>query len=201
MLGKLKQLLGPGGEAVIIVSGLPRSGTSMMMRMLEAGGVAIMTDGERTADEDNPKGYFEVERVKELEKESDKSYIREGRGKALKVISFLIKDLPDDNRYRIIFMRRDLDEVLASQAKMHARRGSEDAPDAEAIKESFRNDIARVRVMARKKPHFELMEVHYKETIEDPRTVAREVNAFLGGTLDEEAMAGAVDPSLYRNRK
>jgi hypothetical protein len=201
MLGKIKQLFGPGGEPVVIVSGLPRSGTSMMMRMLEAGGLPIMTDGERTADEDNPKGYFEVERVKELERETDKSYVQEGRGKALKVISFLIKDLPDDNRYRIIFMRRDLDEVLASQAKMHNRRGSDDAVDGEAIKESFRNDIARVRVMARKKPHFELMEVYYRKSIDDARATAREVNVFLGGKLDEDAMAGAVDSSLYRNRK
>lgn len=111
------------GEPIVIVSGLPRSGTSMMMKMLEAGGVPIMTDAVRTADIDNPKGYYEYERVKDLEKETDKSYIREGRGKALKVISWLLKDLPDDNRYRIIFMRRDLGEVIASQNKMLKHRG------------------------------------------------------------------------------
>ena len=91
------------GEPIVIVSGLPRSGTSMLMKMLDAGGMEIMTDSERLADIDNPKGYFEYERVKDLEKESDKSYVREGRGKVLKVISFLIKDLPDNNDYRVIF--------------------------------------------------------------------------------------------------
>ena len=100
------------GEPIVVVSGLPRSGTSMMMRMLEAGGVPILSDGAREADIDNPKGYYELERIKHLEKETDKSYLREGRGKAVKAISFLIKDLPDENDYRVIFMRRDLDEVL-----------------------------------------------------------------------------------------
>jgi hypothetical protein len=94
------------GKAIVVVSGLPRSGTSMMMRMLDAGGLPILSDGERTADVDNPKGYFELERIKYLEKETDKSYLREGRGKAVKAISFLIKDLPDENDYRVIFMRR-----------------------------------------------------------------------------------------------
>ena len=100
------------GEPIVVVSGLPRSGTSMMMAMIEAAGLPVMTDQQREADIDNPKGYFEYERIKDLEKETDKSYVREGRGKVLKVISFLIKDLPDDNDYRVIFMRRDLGEVL-----------------------------------------------------------------------------------------
>ena len=118
------------GEPIVIVSGLPRSGTSMMMKMLEAGGVPIMTDAIRTADVDNPKGYYEYERVKELEKETDKRYVREGRGKALKVISFLLKELPDDNFYRVVFMRRDLGEVISSQNKMLDRRGwSQVLPD------------------------------------------------------------------------
>jgi hypothetical protein len=189
------------GQPIVIVSGLPRSGTSMMMKMLEAGGVPVMSDGERGADVDNPKGYFEYERVKDLEKETDKSYVREGRGKALKVISFLIRFLPDDNDYRVIFMRRDLDEVLDSQDKMIQRLGTTDA-DAEraAMKEAYRNDIVRTRLHCRKLPNFELLEVHYKATIQDPAATARAVNAFLGGRLDEAAMQKAVDESLYRNR-
>jgi hypothetical protein len=189
------------GEPIAIVSGLPRSGTSMMMRMLAGGGLPIMTDEEREADVDNPKGYFEYERVKDLEKETDKSYVRAGRGKALKVISFLIKDLPDDNDYRVIFMRRDLAEVLASQNKMIDRLGTEDA-DAqdEAMKEAYRNDIVRTRLLCKKRPNFELVEVHYKDTVEDPTGTAGKVNAFLGGRLDEAAMRAAVDASLYRNR-
>ncbi len=202
MLGFLKRAFRQQqGEPIVVVSGLPRSGTSMLMKMLDAGGMEIMTDSERSADIDNPKGYFEYERIKDLEKESDKSYVREGRGKVLKVISFLIKDLPDDNDYRVILMRRSLDEVLASQNKMIQRLGTEDSTAAEeAMKEAYRNDIVRTRLLCRNRPNFELIEIHYKNTIEDPTATARSVNAFVGGRLDETAMRKAVDGSLYRNR-
>src|SRR5688572_8574386 len=145
VLGALRRRLGHGsrGEPIVVVSGLPRSGTSMMMNMLAAGGLEILSDDQRMADIDNPKGYFELERIKNLEKETDKSYLRAARGKAVKVISFLIKDLPDENDYRVLFMRRDLDEVLASQQKMIDRLESSDSEaDAAAMKEAFRNDIA-----------------------------------------------------------
>jgi hypothetical protein len=189
------------GEPLVIVSGLPRSGTSMMMRMLEAGGLPIMSDGARGADVDNPKGYFEHERIKDLERETDKSYLREGRGKALKVISFLIPHLPDENDYRVVFMRRDLDEVLSSQDKMIQRLGTTDAAaDREAMKEAYRNDIVRTRLLCRKRPNFQMIEIQYRVTIEDPAATARRVNEFLGGRLDEAAMRAAVDESLYRNR-
>jgi hypothetical protein len=189
------------GEPIVVVSGLPRSGTSMMMKMLDAGGVPIMTDSIRTADIDNPKGYFEYERVKDLEKETDKSYIREGRGKALKVISFLLKDLPDDNFYRVIFMRRHLDEVISSQNRMLDRRGEESIDEREIMAEAYRNHLAAVKILVRKRPNFEMLEFRYDEAVGDPRKAAAGVNAFLGGTLDEKAMVGVVDAELYRNRK
>jgi len=203
VLGALRRRLtrGSRGEPIVVVSGLPRSGTSMMMRMLEAGGLPILSDGERAADIDNPKGYFELERIKNLEKEMDKSYLRAARGKAVKVISFLIKDLPDENDYRVVFMRRDLDEVLASQQKMIDRLESADTEaDAAAMREAFRNDIARVRVLCRTRPNFALIEIRYREAIADPAAASRAVNEFLGGKLDEAAMRAAVDASLYRNR-
>ena len=189
------------GAPVVVVSGLPRSGTSMMMKMLEAGGVPVMTDAVRKADIDNPKGYYEYERVKHLEKETDKRYVREGRGKALKVISFLLKDLPDDNRYRIIFMRRHLDEVITSQNKMLDRRGEESIDAHERMAEAYRNHLAAVKILARKRPNFEMLELRYDEAVKDPREAARAVNAFLGGRLDEAAMRAAIDAELYRNRK
>jgi hypothetical protein len=189
------------GEPIVIVSGLPRSGTSMMMKMLEAGGVPIMTDTIRSADVDNPKGYYEYERVKELEKETDKSYVREGRGKALKVISFLLKELPDDNFYRIVFMRRDLTEVISSQNKMLDRRGEKSITDGEMMAEAYRNHLAAVRILVRKRPNFEILEVRYDEAVKGPAEAARAVNAFLGGRLNEAAMRAAVDEELYRNRR
>jgi len=204
MFEALKRLFGGGrdaGEPIVVVSGLPRSGTSMMMRMLSAGGLEVMTDGERGADVDNPKGYFEYERIKNLEHEADKSYLRDGRGTVVKAISFLIKDLPDDNDYRVVFMRRDLDEVLSSQEKMIDRLGSTDThADREAMKEAYRNDIVRTRLLCRNKPNFELIEVHFKAAVDDRSDAARAVNAFLGGHLDEAKMAEAVDAALYRNR-
>src|SRR5690606_31120976 len=157
-------------------SGLPRSGTSMMMKMLDAAGIPIMTDAVRTADVDNPKGYFEYERVKDLEKETDRSWVREARGKALKVISWLLKDLPDDNAYEIIFMRRDIDEVLASQNKMLAHRGEADGTDDAVMAEAYRNHLAAVRIMARKKPNWRMIEIRYDESVRDPASVARQVN-------------------------
>lgn len=189
------------GEPVIIVSGLPRSGTSMMMKMLEAGGVPILTDAVRTADEDNPKGYYEYERVKDLEKETDKSYVQQGRGKALKVISWLLKDLPDDNTYKIIFMRRDLGEVIASQNKMIQRRGEVDNSDDAMMKDAYLNHLASVRILSRKRDNFEMIEVRYDDAVKDSRAAAKAVNDFLGGKLDVERMVAVVDAELYRNRK
>lgn len=189
------------GTPVYVVSGLPRSGTSMMMRMLEAGGIRPFTDGERTADIDNPEGYYEFERVKQLERDPDKSWVRQARGRALKVISFLLRHLPDDNAYRVVYMRRHLDEVLRSQDKMLDRLGNA-APggDLEAMKEAYRNDIVAARLHARKQPFMDMLEVHYAETVADPAATAHAVNAFLGGFLDERAMTAAVNAALYRNR-
>lgn len=189
------------GEPVVIVSGLPRSGTSMMMKMLEGGGLPIMTDAVRTADEDNPKGYYEYERVKDLEGEKDKSYVRDGRGKALKVISFLLKDLPDDNFYRVVFMRRDLNEVIVSQNKMIQRRGEADHTDDKTMIDAYLNHLAAVRILVRKRSNFEMVEVRYDEVVKAPKDAAKTVNAFLGGGLNEANMAAAVDAELYRNRR
>lgn len=189
------------GEPIVIVSGLPRSGTSMMMKMLEAGGLPIMTDAVRTADIDNPKGYYEYERVKDLEKETDKSYIKEGRGKALKVISWLLKDLPAGNRYKIIFMRRDLNEVIASQNKMIKHRGEKDESDDRMMIDAYMNHLASVRILSRKRDDFEMIEIRYDTAVKDAKSAAQQVNAFLGGKLSEAKMTEVVDAELYRNRK
>jgi hypothetical protein len=188
------------GEPIVIVSGLPRSGTSMMMKMLEAGGLTVMTDAIRQADIDNPKGYYEYERVKNLEKETDKSYVREARGKVLKVISFLLKDLPEDNYYRVIFMRRHLDEVISSQNKMLDRRGEDAIQDRETMAEAYRNHLAAVKILIRKRPNLEMLEFRYDEAVRNPKDAARSVNVFLGGKLDEGAMSRVIDGELYRNR-
>src|SRR5438128_3864516 len=122
------------GRPIVVVSGLPRSGTSMAMKMLEAGGLRVVTDGQRTADEDNPKGYYEDERVKDLHREGDKTWLRDARGDVVKIISFLLKSLPADNNYKVLFMHRNLREIVASQNKMLARRGEKnETPDDRAV--------------------------------------------------------------------
>jgi len=188
------------GEPIVVVSGLPRSGTSMLMKMLEAGGVPIVTDGVRTADEDNPKGYYEVERVKDLARETDRAWLAEARGKGIKVISFLLKSLPPQFNYRVVFIRREIEEVLASQKKMLARRGETHDTPPERMREHFADDLWRANYQLTHRPWFEVLEVHYSEVLARPVEGARQINAFLGGALNEEAMAAVVDPDLYRNR-
>jgi hypothetical protein len=188
------------GEAIVVVSGLPRSGTSMAMKMLEAGGLEVVSDGLREADVDNPRGYFELEEVKDLARSADKSWLRRARGKAVKIISHLLKELPPEHNYKVVFLNRHLDEVLASQQKMLKNREEESATEDERMKELFGDDLWRARYALKKRPWFEAIEIDYAEVVADPEGQARRINAFLGGRLAVERMAEAVDPNLYRNR-
>ena len=188
------------GRPVVVVSGLPRSGTSMAMKMLEAGGLEVTVDGVRTADDDNPKGYYEDERVKDLAKMEDRSWLRRSRGKAIKVISFLLKDLPADNNYKVVFMERDLSEVLRSQQKMLEHREEESGPEDEKMREVYVEHLRHVRFMVGYRRHLDTLFVSYREVLADPEPHARRLDEFLGGGLDWRAMAEVVDPALYRNR-
>ena len=189
------------GEPIIIVSGLPRSGTSMLMGMLHAGGLPILSDRERVADEDNPKGYFEYERVKALEQEKDKAWLRLARGKGLKVIAYLLKTLPPDNFYKVILCERDLAEVIASQNLMLQRRGEPNPKSDEDTMVLYRKHLLDVKRAVNSKINFELLEVNYHDILGDPPFWAERLNRFLGGGLNTKRMIDAVDPKLYRNRK
>jgi len=185
---------------VVVVSGLPRSGTSMAMKMLEAGGMVVVADGLRAPDEDNPKGYFEDERVKNLHQDTDKTWLRGARGKAVKVISFLLRSLPGDNNYKVVFMCRDLHEIVASQNKMLARRGeSGTAPDERTL-ELLAKELADARFFLRRRPQFDVLELGYRESLDDPAAQARRIARFLGRPMDTESMARVVSLDLYRNR-
>ena len=189
------------GEPIVVVSGLPRSGTSMTMKMLEAAGIPLVQDGIRTADEDNPKGYFELERVKDLDKDADKKWLHEARGKAVKIISFLLPNLPDDNNYKIIFMIRNIEEVLASQAKMLDRRGEDSDTSDERMTDLYAGHLAQTKRLIRMSPHFHVMELKYRDALNDARAQAERINEFLGRPLDVEKMVSVVDERLYRNRR
>jgi hypothetical protein len=184
---------------VCVVSGLPRSGTSMMMRMLEAGGVPILSDGERRADDDNPRGYFELEAVKTTAR--DASWLDAAAGRAVKVISALLADLPEGPSYRVVFMRRNLDEVLASQSRMLERRGKRAGEPDEQTKELLVDHLAQVEEVLRARQDMEVLFVSYRRTVEEPRATAERLRSFLARELDVEAMCAAVEPSLYRQRE
>jgi hypothetical protein len=184
-----------------IVSGLPRSGTSLMMSMLAAGGLDVMTDQLRTADDDNPVGYFEFEDVKKLIR-GENSWLAGANGKAVKVISTLLPYLPDGYHYRIIFMRRTMEEVLASQRKMLINRGENpDKVSDDQMAEMFKKDLQQSERWINSHAHLApRIDVNYTQLIANPEPLVAEINRFLGGGLDEDKMMNVIDPSLYRHR-
>jgi hypothetical protein len=185
--------------AIVVVSGLPRSGTSMMMQMLEAGGMQVLTDGIRAPDEDNPRGYYEIEKVKQLRR--DARWLAEAEGKAVKIVYSSLYDLPADRSYKLIFMRRDLREVLASQRQMLERSGREgSALSAERLAEVFAGQLGKIDRWLCGQRQIDTLRVDYAEAVGEAQTVAGRVNAFLGTRLSESAMAAAVDQRLYRKR-
>ncbi|HTS37000.1 MAG TPA: sulfotransferase domain-containing protein [Candidatus Solibacter sp.] len=187
-------------EGVItIVSGLPRSGTSLMMQMLAAGGMPILTDSERQADIDNPRGYHEWEPIKQLPADPDR--IDQAEGKAVKVITQLLLSLPRGRDYKVIFMERPLPEVLASQDEMLKRRGPIQAVDRESLAAAFRDHMKEVAGWLEEREEIPVCRVGYRKLLSDPLCWATTVRDFLGLELNVDAMASQVDLSLYRNRR
>ena len=172
----------------------------MMMSALVAGGLEALTDNIRTADEDNPKGYFELEKVKELDR--DNSWLEGARGKVVKIISALLKRLPGQHQYKIIFMRRNMDEVLASQKQMLIRRGEPtDKVSDERMAEMFKKHLRDVEAWLEKQSNMDVLYVSYNEALNNPASSIEMINNFLGGALDEGKMASAVDRKLHRQRR
>ncbi len=187
---------------ITIVSGLPRSGTSMMMSMLEAGGVPVLADGIRTADEDNPKGYYEFERVKKIKE--DKGWIPDAKGKVVKMISQLLLDLPESAaEYKVIFMRRNILEILASQKQMMIRRGTykEGGPSDDEMSKLLLQHVDVVLKKMGLREDVDLIEVDYNALLTGDQTCIPRINQLLGGTLNTGAMSAVVDKNLYRQRK
>jgi hypothetical protein len=184
---------------ITVVSGLPRSGTSLMMQMLVAGGMTALSDGERAADTDNPRGYLEWERIKQLP--NDPTCIAEAEGKVVKIISRLLLSLPAGHEYRVIFMQRPMPEVLASQDQMLRRRGTHNAAaDPDAVAAAFEKHLKEVYAWLEAKPYVKSLRVAYHDLLARPVEVGRGISEFLEIKLDLDAMARQVDGSLYRNR-
>jgi len=187
-------------DFITIVSGLPRSGTSMMMQMLEAGGVPVLTDNLREADTDNPRGYYEFEPVKQVAR--DVSWLADAHGKATKMVYQLLYELPPNYSYRVILMERDLREVVASQNAMLARQGKGQGDLADdALIGVFRRHLDDVTRWLERQPNFRTLRVSYNDVLADPASAVRRVDGFLDGGLDTAAMSNALDVSLYRQRR
>jgi hypothetical protein len=203
MLKPLLQILGNRKQvkSIIIVSGLPRSGTSMMMKILEAGGIPPLIDSIRTPDEDNPKGYYEFERVKKLD-QGDFTWLADARGKAVKIIAALLIHLPTTHDYRVIFMNRALPEIMASQRKMLIHRGE----DPHKISDDqlitlFEKHLSQVNSWINSQPNIKRIDINYNQVLENPGPQIEQVNRFLGNTLDVNRMLQVIDPNLYRQRR
>lgn len=186
-------------QKVVIVSGLPRSGTSMMMKMLAEGGLPIVTDSQREADEDNPNGYFEVEVSKKL-KDGEINWIYDAQGKTVKVISYLLEFLPSDLEYDIVFMDREIHEVLASQKKMLARRNETSSISDEEMDAQFRSHLKAIKYWLPRQPNMRVHYVKYNDAVNSPEMVVPSLVEFLDQPLNQAAMESVPSQSLYRNR-
>jgi len=188
-------------EFITVVSGLPRSGTSMMMSALQKGGMPLVVDDIREADANNPKGYYEFERVKKLPK-GDTVWLAAAPGKAVKIISALLEYLPKDYAYRVIFMERDLGEVMASQQRMMIRNGKDLGIDDDETKiyQSYTDHLTKVNQWLREHKAIQTLHVSYNDILSDPLIQFQRVADFLDHKVDPAAMAKVVDSELYREK-
>ena len=171
-----------------------------MMQMLQAGGLVVLTDDIRRADEDNPKGYFEFEKVKTIKR--DVSWLGEAEGKAVKLVCPLLYDLPANRKYQIIFMERDMDEILASQFKMLERSGKiVKGRKHENLKRVYQKEVTKLKSWLERQQNFRFICVPYKGAVEKPFEWAHRVYEFHGGNLNVQGMALMVERELYRQRR
>ena len=173
----------------------------MAMKMLEAGGLPLVTDGLRRADTSNPQGYFEFERVKNLDKQGDTAWLADARGKAVKIISLLLTHLPESYDYQVVFMQRRLDEVVSSQNQMLDARGEARGAGDERTVELYQQHLEQVLRFLRQRSCFSVLTVDYAAVIADPGGQAARINALVGGQLDVARMAAVAEPALHHNRR
>lgn len=184
-------------RTIYVVSGLPRSGTSLIMQMLAAGGVPILADAVRAPDDDNPRGYLEDARTLRLWE--DTAWLGEGVGKAVKIVAPLLQALPFDYDFRVVLMERDLVEIMASQAAMLRRRAA-DTRQLESFADLVRS-LSAFKRWVRYQPNFRCLAVDHRQLLDAPRPHAARIAQFLELDLDARAMADAVDPALHRQRQ
>jgi len=185
---------------IIVVSGLPRSGTSMMMQLLQAAGIEALTDGIRQADENNPRGYYELEVVKQTS--NDASWLIDAGGKAIKVIYRLLYDLPGDQHYRTIFMQRPMAEVVRSQQAMLKQLGQQgsDLSDAD-LGALLHKELVTVNQWLSTNPAFDVLYVGYHQVLNTPEMILARISQFLGRNLHVDQINQVIEPRLCHNRE
>ena len=186
-------------KPIVIVSGLPRSGTSMMMKMLAEGGLPILTDEVRRPDPDNPNGYFELDVVRHL-KMGNLSWLKQADGKAVKVISSWLEYLPQAYSYKVIFMERELKEILASQKKMLDHRGEGHGANDKELEQRFRQHLSAIKPWLIRQPNIDVLYVNYNSLIAQPEPVCGRIEEFLDISLNQKKMLSVPTRTLYRNR-
>lgn len=187
-------------QYINIVSGLPRSGTSLMQGMLQAGGIEPLTDGIRVPDDNNPKGYFEYERVKAL-KQGDTVWLSQAQGKSIKIISWLLEYIPPGYQYRVLFMQRDMDEILRSQKIMLADRGEPtNKVSDEQLAKLYKGHLDQIKHWLDSQRHIKVVYVDYNQLMADPSPSLHQVNSLFNHRLQVEAMLKVIDVNLYRQR-
>lgn len=190
--------MGPGIACAYVVSGLPRSGTSMMMRMLALGGATLLADGRRIADRDNPRGYYELDAVKATAR--DASWTRDAPGRVVKVVSALLPHLPPALRYRVVFLRRNLDQVVRSQRAMLDRLAPELAQSDAAARRALGDHLVEIEAWLETAAHMQVLGVSYERVLADPEPQVQRIVRFLELDLDVPAMLRAIEPGLQRQR-
>ncbi|MFM7074874.1 MAG: alkaline phosphatase family protein [Planctomycetaceae bacterium] len=195
---------GPGavrGDEVLVVSGLPRSGTSMLMRVLERGGVPLLVDRVRGPDDSNRLGYYEYEPVKSLASTgvSERGWLAGARGRAVKVVAPLLRHLPPGSPTRVIVLHRPLGQVLASQEAMKARLGTvAGATSATVLARQFGAEMERIDALVAARPAWQVLHVSYERMLADPEGECRRIGRFLAAPFDAAAAATAVEASQRR---
>lgn len=197
-------------EIITIISGLPRSGTSLMMQIVEAAGLSIFTDGKRLADDSNQRGYYEHDRISGLLQQSDRSWLAATRGQALKIVAPLLSALPlrfkPDQEgaqprkapsYRILFMERDIREILASQSAMLQRLGKK--PPQGDLAKAYQQQVTNAACWIQQH-QIPTLGIDYHDLVHGSDDLLRKIAAFLGTPDKLAEMQAVIDPRMHRAR-
>ncbi len=185
----------PEDQIITIVSGLPRSGTSLMMQILEAAGLPTFTDGKRTPDESNQKGYYEHDQVAGLMNQTDTTWLHQAKGHSLKVVAPLLSKLPKELKYRVLFMERNIQDVLQSQSTMLTRLGKKSGTGN--IEKAYHQQVEAAKTWLHDQ-NIPAISIPFEDLVHTPAPLLQNISTFLGLPHPSEAMEQAINPQMHR---